>query len=331
MKYAFAEDSQLNFAAAEEPEPTDTGQIEEEVDEGGEPELDKAEYSDDALKLYLRDVHKSRLLNADEERQLAIRVARGDKKARQQMIEANLRLVVNVAKRYANRGMSLLDLIEEGNMGLIKAVDRFRVDKECRFSTYGMWWIRQSIERALVNQARIVRLPVHVSENIVKMQRAVRDLGRTKNDDPSTKEIAAIMGVPVPQVRQLMVLYKKSFSLEQMVGENHDYTLAETLEDQTTLSPAVLLENLADFATVADGIRNLSAYERSVLTMRFGLNDKEPQTLDNIGRQFGVTRERIRQIEARALEKLRNCFTNNAPKTGFPAAGHNADMLCADA
>jgi RNA polymerase primary sigma factor len=283
----------------------------EAEDEEESKEEDTTEYSDDALKVYLRDVHKGRLLDAAEERELATRVAKGDKLARQKMIEANLRLVVNVAKRYVNRGMSFLDLIEEGNMGLIKAVDRFRVDKECRFSTYGMWWIRQSIERALVNQSRVVRLPVHISENIAKIQRVTRELGKNNDSEPTAKDIADKMEVPVTQVRQLMSLHKRSLSLELCMGEFHDYTLAETLEDPNATSPHDLLQSLSDYEVVLNGIKGLSRYEKSVLFMRFGLNDREPQTLETIGNRFGVTRERIRQIESRALNKLRQCFAPN--------------------
>ncbi len=284
-----------------------------EEDEIKAPEV---EHFDDAIKLYLREIQKTKLLTADDEKELATRIARGDKSARDRMIEANLRLVVKIAKRYINRGLPLLDLIEEGNMGLIKAVERFKISKECRFSTYATWWIRQSIERALVNQSRTVRLPVHVSDDINKMLRITRELVQKMDREPSVKEVASEMDVNPAYVRKLMVLLKKTFSIERPMGENSDYFLLDTIEDTSTVSPAELLENTNRFDVVNTWFETLSDNEKMILSLRFGLDDKEPQTLDTIGRSFGVTRERIRQIEAKALEKLRTNIESSQPNAG---------------
>jgi len=288
----------------DEPDP-DSLEFEEEGEEEDEIKVPEVEHFDDAIKLYLREIQKTRLLSADEEKDLAQRIAKGEKSARDKMIESNLRLVVKIAKRYINRGLPFLDLIEEGNMGLIKAVERFKLSKECRFSTYATWWIRQSIERALVNQSRTIRLPVHVSDDINKMLRVTRELVHKINREPTIKEVATEMEVNSAYVRRLMVLLKKTYSIEQPMGENNDYFLIDTIEDTSTISPAELLEDLNKYELVAAWFDTLSDNEKRILTLRFGLDDKEPQTLDTIGRSFGVTRERIRQIEAKSLEKLR--------------------------
>jgi RNA polymerase primary sigma factor len=287
----------------DEPDP-DSLEFADEPEED-EIKVPEVEHFDDAIKLYLREIQKTRLLSADDEKELAQRIAKGDKSARDKMIESNLRLVVKIAKRYINRGLPFLDLIEEGNMGLIKAVERFKLSKECRFSTYATWWIRQSIERALVNQSRTIRLPVHVSDDINKMLRVTREQVQKMNREPSVKEVAVAMEVTPAYVRRLMVLLKKTYSIEQPMGENSDYFLIDTIEDTSTVSPAELLEDLNKYELVATWFDTLSDGEKKILTLRFGLDDKEPQTLDTIGRSFGVTRERIRQIEAKSLEKLR--------------------------
>ncbi|HEY6871921.1 MAG TPA: sigma-70 family RNA polymerase sigma factor [Geobacteraceae bacterium] len=305
-----APDAELESAEVlEEPEP-DALTFAEEAEED-EVKVPDVEHFDDAIKLYLREIQKSKLLTADEEKELAARIAAGEKAARDKMIESNLRLVVKIAKRYINRGLPFLDLIEEGNMGLIKAVERFKLSKECRFSTYATWWIRQSIERALVNQSRTIRLPVHVSDDINKMLRVTRELVRKVNREPSVKEVAAGMNVPPAYVRRLMVLLKKTYSMERPMGENSDYFLSDTIEDTSTVSPAELFENLNKYELVTTWFETLTDSEQKILTLRFGLADKEPQTLDTIGRGFGVTRERIRQIESRSLEKLRNIIESS--------------------
>ncbi|BCR05096.1 RNA polymerase sigma-38 factor, stationary phase [Desulfuromonas versatilis] len=305
------DDMDLDRDAAEEddnPEdftPSEEDQAEDDEKEEEEQEHQYDDHSDDAIKLYLKEIQKTNLLTAEEERELARRISQGDKSARDRMIESNLRLVVKIAKRYMNRGLPFLDLIEEGNMGLIKAVERFKLSKECRFSTYATWWIRQSIERALVNQSRTIRLPVHVSDDINKLIKISRELVHKFNREPQVNELAEAMGVQPSYVRRLMVLVKKTYSIEHPMGENNDYSLMDTIEDPSAVDPSTLIEDLNKYAHVAEWLGTLSENEREILTLRFGLDDREPQTLDTIGRRFGVTRERIRQIEAKSLEKLR--------------------------
>ncbi len=293
----------LPLTASDEINPDELDALEEIEDE--KVALTEVEHFDDAIKLYLREVQKTKLLSAEEEKELARRIARGDKSARDRMVESNLRLVVKIAKRYMNRGLPFLDLIEEGNLGLIKAVSRFKLSKECRFSTYGTWWIRQSIERAIVNQSRTIRLPVHITDDINKMLRVNRGLVRKMNREPSVREISTEMEANVPYVRRLMLLLKKTYSIDRPMGENSDYFLSDAIEDTSSVSPAELSENLNRFEIVNKWFQMLSPNEKKILTLRFGLDDKEPQTLETIGKMFGVTRERIRQIEAKTLQKLR--------------------------
>jgi RNA polymerase primary sigma factor len=285
----------------QEPEPL----VLEETDEDEIEVYNEGPY-DDAIKHYLREIQKTTLLTAEEEKELAGLIEQGDKAARNKMIESNLRLVVKIAKRYIHRGLPFLDLIEEGNLGLIKAVGKFQISKECRFSTYATWWIRQSIERALVNQARTIRLPVHVSDDLNRMLKATRELVRKLNREPKINEVASEMKAEIAYVRKLMVLLKRTYSIERPMGENQDYFLSDTIEDSSTMSPDTLLENVNKFDLVSGWLDTLSVNERKIINMRFGLHDTDPQTLDTIGSIFGVTRERIRQIESKALEKLRN-------------------------
>ncbi|MDA8413492.1 MAG: sigma-70 family RNA polymerase sigma factor [Desulfobacteraceae bacterium] len=277
------------------------------ADEDGEVEIPLAEleHYDDAIKIYLRDIQRTPLLNAESERELAQKVEQGDKAARNKMIESNLRLVVKIAKRYINRGLPFLDLIEEGNLGLIKAVERFNLAKECRFSTYATWWIRQSIERSLVNQSRTIRLPVHVSDDISRMLRIVRGLSQNLNREPGVEEIAGAMNAKPQYVRRLMTLLRRTCSMDTPIGEGNDYLLIDTIEDNSMISPAQLLENVNRFDMISRHFDQLGETEQKILTLRFGLDDNEPQTLEVIGQKFGVTRERIRQIETKSLEKLR--------------------------
>ena len=260
---------------------------------------------DDPVKMYLRDIQRTPLLNAESEKTLAQQVAKGDRAARNRMIEANLRLVVKIAKRYLNRGLPFLDLIEEGNLGLMKAVERFSLEKECRFSTYATWWIRQSIERALVNQSRTIRLPVHVSDDISKMLKVSRQLSQDLHREPSVQELADAMQAKPMHVRRLMILLKKTCSMDAPIGEGSDFFLVDTIEDANSVSPSELLENINRYELISEHFDQLSESERTILSLRFGLDDNEPQTLDTIGQSFGVTRERIRQIEAKSLEKLK--------------------------
>ena len=264
----------------------------------------------DAIKLYLKEIQKSKLLTAEDERELAGLIALGDDAARERMIESNLRLVIKIAKRYMNRGLPFLDLIEEGNMGLIKAVEKFKVSKGCRFSTYATWWIRQSIERSIVNQCRTIRLPVHVADDINKMVKINRDLVQRLKRDPEVEEIAEAMGAETSYVRRMMILVKKTYSIEHPMGEGDDYSLIDTIEDTKLVDPGSKIEDLDRFSHVVEWMDELNENEREILALRFGLDDRDPQTLDTIGQKFGVTRERIRQIEAKSLAKLRKSMEN---------------------
>ena len=305
QKIALADDE-------EEPDNESLAEVEREEEEKEAAE-DYEDFSMDAIKLYLKDIQKTNLLTAEEERALARRIDQGDMAARDRMIESNLRLVVKIAKRYMNRGLPFLDLIEEGNLGLIKAVERFKLSKECRFSTYATWWIRQSIERALVNQSRTIRLPVHVSDDINKLIKITRELVRVFNREPQVKEVADAMGVEPAYVRRLMVLLKKTYSIEHPMGENNDYSLIDTIEDTSVVNPLELAEWLNKFQIIAEMLATLNDNEKEIIALRFGLDDRDPQTLDTIGRQFGVTRERIRQIEAKSLAKLRAMLAERDP------------------
>lgn len=272
--------------------------------------------SEDAIQCYLREIKRSKLLSAEEERELALRIERGDTQARNQMIESNLRLVVKIAKRYMNRGLPFLDLIEEGNIGLIKAVERFKIAKECRFSTYATWWIRQSIERALINQSRTIRLPVHVSDDINRMIKTSREISSQSHAEADPYDVAEAMGTNIQHVRRLMGLIRKTFSIEHPMGENGDYSLIDTIEDTTATVSSTLTENKDTMSHISRFFASLTPTERKILILRFGLNDEEPQTLETIGQQLGVTRERIRQIEVKSLEKLRKMasgFEMDAP------------------
>ena len=278
--------------------------VDEDVDfESGE-EI-SGEHVEDAIRLYLREIRETPLLTADEEKELSTRYAAGDLASRDRLIEANLRLVVSIAKRYKNHALPLIDLIEEGNLGLIKAVERFRPEKGFRFSTYASWWIRQAIERALVNQGRTVRLPVHVAGELSKMLRTARDLGQELDREPTAMEIANTLEKPLSYVQHLQELNTRNCSLEKPLGAEGDYQLLDTLADTSGATPHSRLDSEDLSGQIAAWIASLSEHEREILVLRFGLNDDEPQTLEAIGRRFGVTRERIRQIEVRSLAKLR--------------------------
>jgi len=259
----------------------------------------------DAMNMYLREIQKTKLLTAKEEKELARRMELGDKAARDRMITSNLRLVVSIAKRYINRGLPFLDLIEEGNIGLIKAVGRFEVSRGFRFSTYATWWIRQTIERSLMNQAHTIRLPVHVAEEVRRMNKASLAFYKRMNREPTLMELADSLDVDVDHVRKLRTLTRKTFSLDQPMGESGDFFLSDTIEDTSVISPPDRIEGVDSYQLVADLMENFTDCEKKILTLRFGLNDHEPQTLETIGRSFGVTRERIRQIEYNSLKKLR--------------------------
>jgi len=287
----------------------------------------QVEPGEDAVKLYLRDIHRNKLLSREEEREIAARIDLGDQAARDRMIVCNLRLVVRMAKRYLGRSLPFLDLIEEGNLGLIKAVDRFKLAKECRFSTYATWWIRQSIERALLNQSRIIRLPVHVCELLGKVSRATRELTRELNREPGPQEVAERLGVELSRVHGLLVVLKNTFSLDQQIGDNEDFQLGDVIED--TAKPALeeQMESLDRYQQVARWLDTLTGAERDILKLRFGLDDGAPETLETIGRSRGLTRERIRQIESKALEKLRACLAAEAVPLANYEEEENFDIM----
>ncbi len=258
-----------------------------------------------AISIYLSEIRQTQLLTPEEEKELARRVQAGDLGARQRMIESNLRLVVKLAKRYTNRGLPLLDLIEEGNLGLIRAVERFRPEKGCRFSTYATWWIRQSIERALVNQASTVRLPVHVADEISRLHRAADEIRGSEGSEPDVETLARHLGRSVAYVHRLLVLARRTFSLDQPLGPDEDYCLQDVLEDPEAVDPEEVVLAEDRLRLLEQWLDRLRPRERDVLRLRYGLYDGEPLTLEEIGRRYGVTRERIRQIEMGALRKLR--------------------------
>jgi RNA polymerase primary sigma factor len=259
----------------------------------------------DAITLYFRTIKDIPLLKAEEERELTRRVLKGDEDARQRMIESNLRLVINIAKRYLNRGLPLSDLIEEGNIGLIKSVERFRPSRGCKFSTYATYWIRQAIDRAIANQANTVRLPIHITTDIAKVLRAEREYAATYNRDPGVEEISELTGLAEKYVRRLKTIRRKNFSLDSTPSDDNDQPLGDRLEASDDASPVESLSRSAGEEKVRGWLSTLAENERQIISLRFGLDD-EPQTLEAVGKVFGVTRERVRQIEARGLDKLRS-------------------------
>jgi RNA polymerase primary sigma factor len=273
---------------------------------GDKRKIEVGEISADSIQMYLREIGKVPLLSHEEEVTLAKRNLKGDKESENKLIEANLRLVVSIAKRFVGKSMSLLDLIQEGNIGLFKAVEKFDYTKGYKFSTYATWWIRQAITRALADQSRTIRIPVHMVESINKLQQVQRQLIQDLGREPMAEEIAAEMGEEVERVRHMLSISQDTVSLETSVGEDEeDSTLEDFIEDVKNMTPdrAAALELLRDY--VRDVIRELSPREQKILEMRFGLIDRVAHTLEEVGKEFDVTRERIRQIEAKALEKIR--------------------------
>ena len=280
------------------------------VNESGEIDIDatlpKSINIDDPVRMYLKEIGKVHLLTAEEEIELAKRMEAGDESAKKMLCEANLRLVVSIAKRYVGRGMLFLDLIQEGNLGLIKAVDKFDYRKGYKFSTYATWWIRQAITRSIADQARTIRIPVHMVETINKLVRIQRQLVQDLGRDPSNEEIAEQMGIEVEKVQEIRKIAQEPVSLETPIGEEEDSHLGDFIEDDTAINP----DDAANYSMLRDQLNDvlscLGAREKRVLQLRFGLIDGTPRTLEEVGKEFDVTRERIRQIEAKALRKLKS-------------------------
>lgn len=261
---------------------------------------------DDHVRIYLKEIGKVDLLSPDEEIELAKRMAEGDEAAKMRLAEANLRLVVSIAKRYVGRGMLFLDLIQEGNLGLIKAVEKFDHTKGYKFSTYATWWIRQAITRAIADQARTIRIPVHMVETINKVIRVSRQLLQELGHDPSPEEVAAEMNMPVGRVREILKIAQEPVSLETPIGEEEDSHLGDFIPDEDALEPAEAASFTLLREQLVDVLGTLTPREEKVLKLRFGIEDGRTRTLEEVGREFKVTRERIRQIEAKALRKLRH-------------------------
>ncbi|MBR2833989.1 MAG: RNA polymerase sigma factor RpoD [Bacilli bacterium] len=260
----------------------------------------------DPVRMYLKEIGQIKLLTTEEELELADRIIEGDEEAKAILAESNLRLVVSIAKRYVGRGMLFLDLIQEGNIGLMKAVEKFDVEKGFKFSTYATWWIRQAITRAIADQARTIRVPVHMVETINKLARVERQLTLELNREPSDEELASKMKLPVEKIREIYKIRQEPVSLETPIGEEDDSHLGDFIPDETNMSPEDFAINELLKDEISDVLLTLTEREEKVIRLRFGLEDGRPRTLEEVGQLFGVTRERIRQIEAKALRKLRH-------------------------
>jgi len=317
--YDTLENLNIDIAEAEEvafvpPENDDAPEIEElqEIETLAEDEIIDPDtlvdnFSiDDPVRMYLKEIGKVNLLTTEEEIELATKMAQGDEEAKRQMAEANLRLVVSIAKRYVGRGMLFLDLIQEGNLGLIKAVEKFDYTKGYKFSTYATWWIRQAITRAIADQARTIRIPVHMVETINKVMRISRQLLQELGHDPTPEEIAEDMGMPVEKVREILKIAQEPVSLETPIGEEEDSHLGDFIPDEDASEPAEAASFTLLKEQLSGVLGTLTPREEKVLRLRFGIEDGRTRTLEEVGRVFNVTRERIRQIEAKALRKLRH-------------------------
>jgi RNA polymerase primary sigma factor len=310
--YVDMADEDIDFVPAEEPTKTEITEEAEWVadTEAEEPVVEDTSYmddiADDSVRLYLREIGKIPLLTAEEELALAQRVKKGEKRAKDQMAEANMRLVVSIAKRYVGRGLDLLDLIQEGNTGLLRAVEKFDPDRGFKFSTYATWWIRQAITRAIADQARTIRIPVHMVETINKLLRTQRRLTQELNREPTNEEIAAAMEMDVDKVEHIMKIKQDISSLDASVRDDEeDSVLGDFIEDEEAKTPTESASEQLLKEQVKQILGTLTEREQKILKLRFGLEDGKSHTLEEVGQEFSVTRERIRQIEAKALAKLR--------------------------
>ena len=291
-------------SAADEPAPEEPAEKEEEVEI--DLSIPEGVSLDDPVRMYLKEIGHVPLLTAEEEVELAQLMEAGDEEARHRLEEANLRLVVSIAKRYVGRGMLFLDLIQEGNLGLLKAVEKFDYSTGYKFSTYATWWIRQAITRAIADQARTIRIPVHMVETINKLVRISRQLLQELGRDPRPEEIAKEMGISVARVHEIMKIAQEPVSLETPIGEEEDSHLGDFIEDEAAPAPAEAASFMLLREQLEEVLETLTDREKNVLRLRFGLEDGRSRTLEEVGQSFGVTRERIRQIEAKALRKLRH-------------------------
>ena len=307
--YTELSEAGIEVTAAEEPVAADLSDewlIEDDEEVVVEDQSYLDDIADDSVRLYLREIGKIPLLNAEQELALAQRVVAGDKEAKDQMAEANLRLVVSIAKRYVGRGLDLLDLIEEGNTGLLRAVEKFDPDKGFKFSTYATWWIRQAITRAIADQARTIRIPVHMVETINKLLRTQRRLTQELNREPTNAEIAKEMEIDEAKVEHIMKIKQDISSLDASIRDDEEESvLADFIEDEDTITPEESATGQLLKEQVKDMLSALTEREQKILKLRFGLEDGKQHTLEEVGQEFSVTRERIRQIEAKALAKLR--------------------------
>ena len=310
--YDFLESKKIDVMRMSMDEDTDSEMF---LDEDPEEEVDVEHIDlsvpdgiglDDPIRMYLKEIGKVPLLSTEEEIELAKRIELGDEEAKRTLAESNLRLVVSIAKRYMGRGMQFLDLIQEGNLGLIKAVEKFEYKKGYKFSTYATWWIRQAITRAIADQARTIRIPVHMVETINRLIRTQRQLVQTLGREPSPEEVAAAMEIPVERVREVMKISMDPVSLETPIGEEEDSHLGDFIQDEQVMVPADAATYTLLREQLTEVLETLTEREQKVLRLRFGLDDGRPRTLEEVGRDFNVTRERIRQIEAKALRKLRH-------------------------
>lgn len=310
--YEFLETNKIDVLAVEEEIDPDLF-LEEELDAEEELDLEHLDLSvpegisiEDPVRMYLKEIGKIPLLSTEEEIELAKRMELGDPEAKKRLAEANLRLVVSIAKRYVGRGMQFLDLIQEGNLGLIKAVEKFDYTKGYKFSTYATWWIRQAITRSIADQARTIRIPVHMVETINRLIRTSRQLLQELGREPQPEEIADAMNLPVERVREIMKISQEPVSLETPIGEEEDSHLGDFIQDEQVAVPADAAAFTLLHEQLMEVLNSLTEREQKVLKLRFGLEDGRPRTLEEVGKEFNVTRERIRQIEAKSLRKLRH-------------------------